>query len=376
MASDSLRAKLAQRLLDNSLPDALTEINDSLRYTIGLSEEQYARGAQNAVGLLLDQGFQPVHEYRSWRDRPGYRGFNSTWADPVSGHLLEFQFHTDASFVAKTISHSDYNDLRKVPKADRNTSEYFAKKAAHDAYFVDVRIPPGAADVRIPPGIDWHDPTGDLPAVPAARSADGFGLPTMDDGPRFATDGEALEVARRNVFDTTAGLGFYLDGDEVRDFARAVHPTDGYVTIDVHGSTRYFQIGDLRLTPDQFADALKQLRADGLLDLPAGVGIKLLSCDTGVGGLNSPAAVLARRLGVEVVAPDQPVWTALDGDEVVSSPTVFGGNFVPSSPPDGTWHRFIPVPSPSAPPGSSTSSRESDGSPSHQRESDQTGGGG
>jgi hypothetical protein len=166
----------------------------------------------------------------------------------------------------------------------------------------------------------------------------------MASDPRHrVTDAEAIELARAHLLKTSAGLAFYTADDSVRDFARAVHPTDGYLTIDVHGSSRGFQIGNGVLTPTQFANALQDLRAAGLLQLSDLAGIKLLSCDTARGDLNSPAAVLADRLGVEVVAPDQPVWTALDGGEVVSSPVLFEGNYVPRDPPDGTWYRFIPV---------------------------------
>jgi hypothetical protein len=55
-----------------------------------------------------------------------------------------------------------------------------------------------------------------------------------------------------------------------------------------------------------------------------GAGIKLISCDTATGGTPRRPAALARALGVEVIAPDQPVWTAMDGEEVVASPTVEG----------------------------------------------------
>ena len=349
-AAESLKAKLSLKPAGEPLAKSLAGMNDTLRYTIGLPEDRYARGAQDAVGQLLDRGFRPVGEFRRWSATSGYLGYNTTWSDPASGHVFEVQFHTESSFVAKTISHPAYEALRAVPRAQRDTPEYRALQAAHDAYFVDVPIPDGARDVRIPKNVPRYDPSGDLPDLPDLpdllhqRSADdGPGLPIMgDDTRRLATDAEALDLVRHNVFDTNAGLGFYTPDDDVRDFARAVHPTDGYVTLDLHGSARGFQIGNRLLTVTQFADALQELRAAGVLDLPAGVGIKLLSCDTARGDVNSPAAVLARRLGVEVIAPDEPVWTALNGAEVVSSPTLLYGNLVPTYPPDGTWIRFAP----------------------------------
>jgi hypothetical protein len=157
------------------------------------------------------------------------------------------------------------------------------------------------------------------------------------------TDAQAVELVRQTAFATDAGFGFYAALDEVREFAEAVHPTEGYVTLDLHGSPRGFTIADHILSPEQFAHALRDLIDDGVLTLPDGAGIKLLSCDTATGGSDSPAARLARALGIEVLAPDQPVWTALDGQEIVASPVPFGGVFVPAYPPDGQWHRFDPA---------------------------------
>jgi hypothetical protein len=157
---------------------------------------------------------------------------------------------------------------------------------------------------------------------------------------RPTDDAHAMELVRGNAFATDAGVAFYPAGDEVRPFADAVRATDGYVTLDLHGSRTGFTIGEYRLTPRQFALALRELFASGGAELPEGAGIKLLPCDTAYGGESSVAAQLARELGVAVIAPDQPVWTAMDGKEIVSSPVPFGGFFVPTYPPDGQWHRF------------------------------------
>jgi hypothetical protein len=156
------------------------------------------------------------------------------------------------------------------------------------------------------------------------------------------TDAEAVGLARRTAFETDAGYGFYAPGDTTRDFAQAVGVREGYVTLDVHGTARGFRIEGGLLTPEQFAGALRELEREGALTIPSGAGIKLISCDTATGGAASPAAALARALGVEVIAPDQPVWTAMDGEEIVASPTVRDGMIVPVHPPDGHWHRFDP----------------------------------
>ena len=177
---------------------------------------------------------------------------------------------------------------------------------------------------------DWAAGTPDAGSAEAREFADTWEL----------SDEQAVDLVRTNVFATDAGLAFYALDDEIRDFARAVFPTEGYVTLDLHGSPKGFQIHDYMISPEQFAGALRVLRDSGVLELPTGVGIKLLSCDTAVGGANSPAARLARELGVDIVAPDQPVWTTLDGEEVVASPVLLGGSFMPADPPDGNWHLF------------------------------------
>jgi hypothetical protein len=157
------------------------------------------------------------------------------------------------------------------------------------------------------------------------------------------SDAEATALVRATVFTTNAGLGFYPAGDSLRMFAQTVHPTKGYVTLDLHGSPDAFHIGNATLTPAQFAEALRELKADGVLQLPEGTGIKLMSCVTAAGGPSSAAAQLAEHLGVSVIAPDKPVWTSMDGSEFVASPVSLWGVFVPKQPPDGRWHHFDPT---------------------------------
>jgi hypothetical protein len=178
---------------------------------------------------------------------------------------------------------------------------------------------------------------GDSRAAPLASADDGAAAVAWE-----LTDVEAVELVRTNVFDTPAGYAFYAVDDEVRDFARAVVPADGLVTLDLHGSPHGFEIDEALISPVQFAGALRALIDEGAIVLPPGHGIKLLSCDTATGGDQAPAAQLARAIGVPVIAPDLPVWTALDGEEVVASPVLVDGLILPAEPPDGGWHRFDP----------------------------------
>jgi hypothetical protein len=192
----------------------------------------------------------------------------------------------------------------------------------------------GASSGELSVGVHPHTPsTVEPPDPPVALS-----VPATP-----VTDHEALRLVQRTVFGTDAGIGFYRPGDGDRVFAEAVHPSEGLVTLDLHGTRQGFRIESGLLTPEQLALAIRELERTGYLELPPGTGIRLLSCDTGYGGSASPAARLARALGVEVVAPDQPVWTTLDGTEIVSSPRLVEGVLLPTLPPDGAWHRFDPT---------------------------------
>jgi hypothetical protein len=185
------------------------------------------------------------------------------------------------------------------------------------------------------------------PVSPPAHSPPSLDTITMTSGPTGpalpVNDHEALALARHTVFETDAGYGFYAPGDNTRDFAQAIVAREGYVTLDVHGTTRGFRIEGGLLTAEQFATALRELEREDVVHLPPGAGIKLISCDTATGGDASPAAALAHALGLEVIAPDQPVWTAMDGEEIVASPRLRDGTIVPADPPDGRWHRFGPA---------------------------------
>jgi len=336
--ADSLKRKLADRLADGvPLSVAIAQLKDSVRYTVGLSEDGYSSGTGQTIRSLLDRGFRPVDFKNHWEGGSGYRGVNTFWLDPLTGQVFEVQFHTDNSFRAKTSTHGLLAEFRVMPPDDPRR---MLLEAEHLAGFVDVRTPEGAGDIGLPEGASLSDPVGDLPEDPGAREPIDVRVGDLD---RWElTDQEAVDLARANLVVTDAGLAFYAPDDNIRDFAKAIHPTDGFVTIDLHGWPKGFEIDGYLLSPEQFAGALRDLRDDGLLDLPEGGRIKLISCDTAVGGVESPAALLARELGVLVVAPDSPVWTAMDGDEVVATAVLIDGRWQPADPPDGHWHVFTP----------------------------------
>ncbi len=341
--TDSVQRKLAEKLAgDVPLREALATMKDSVRYTIGLPHPAYAAGVETALSHLVEQGFRPV-DFRSRWNGSGTGGHVTTWSDPHTSQLFEIQFHTDASYHATHATTTPSLAGLRLPAGPGDSTS-----GRHHPAFV----PDGASAIRLPGDTPAADP---LLAAAAAQRPDaeqpgaeqpGAEQPDAGSASRDEVDDweladdEALELAYDTLLVTDAGLAFYAVDDDIREFATAVHPTDGFVTIDLHGAPDSFEIDGFLLSPEQFAGALRHLRDQGLLELPSGVGIKLMSCDTAVGGPDSAAATLARELGVVVVAPDQPVWTTRNGEEIVSSATLVDGRWAPTDPPDGDWHAF------------------------------------
>jgi hypothetical protein len=149
------------------------------------------------------------------------------------------------------------------------------------------------------------------------------------------SDVEALVRARACLFATEAGYGFYPPGDENRALARAMRPTPGWVTLDLHGDIDGFTIDSGRLAPAQFGGVLRELMTSGELTVRADEGIRLIS---GCGAEH--AARLAGDLGVAVLAPDGPLWTSLVGGEIAATACFVAGAFLPADPADGGWDCF------------------------------------
>src|SRR5262249_43097050 len=135
-------------------------------------------------------------------------------------------------------------------------------RADHDAHFTVVHVPDGAHSVGIPDSLHRHRPTVEPPDDIASRSADPYRsrepddfqdpdhlfdpdhspsggiadfLNLLADPRRHVSDAEAVALVRQHVVRTDAGLAFYPVHDQARDFAQAVHPADGLVTLDLHG---------------------------------------------------------------------------------------------------------------------------------------------
>jgi hypothetical protein len=148
---DSLKGKV-RRIMDRDgtlTPDeAVAEINDAVRYTVGLNEGNYVEGVQRSQQALRDEGFEAVedkYKYR-WEEGGGYKGINTTWRDPESGMEFEVQYHTENSFWAKEDgTHDIYEEQRKhLP----GTPGWNTGQAAQDEVFRNVPFPDNVEDLR------------------------------------------------------------------------------------------------------------------------------------------------------------------------------------------------------------------------------------
>lgn len=126
---------------------------------------------------------------------------------------------------------------------------------------------------------------------------------------------------------TDAGMSGHTDPN-MQDLARRV-PDDGeHFTVDAHHGPDGVDLGGRNYSPDELADVLRRSGWDGHSP------IRMLSCDSG-----DFASDLARRLGVDVTAPNGNAWSDGSGNVFASTRAPDGG---PTWPPDGGWNTHHP----------------------------------
>lgn len=100
---DSLRRKVATDLLENpnmSTKEALSEIKDSVRYTMKIPDDRYVDGVNDAVSELRAKGYENMSWKNTWRSN-GYKGINPARHDPASGQHLKFSSTLQAALAQK-----------------------------------------------------------------------------------------------------------------------------------------------------------------------------------------------------------------------------------------------------------------------------------
>jgi hypothetical protein len=142
---DRFKEKLAKMMRtepDRPASDLAAEIHDGIRYTYILGFDDYSSEVDEVRRLLDEEGYEQAAFKPSWSGDE-YKGINSQWRDPASGHIFEVQFHTQDSWEAKQKTHAAYEKIEspETAAADRaKLREYQRDTSAL------VPVPPGALD--------------------------------------------------------------------------------------------------------------------------------------------------------------------------------------------------------------------------------------
>jgi hypothetical protein len=161
--------------------------------------------------------------------------------------------------------------------------------------------------------------------------------------PPSGADFSSSEVAGawKVGIDTRGGRAYYTPAEtEMRAFARALPPFSGEYTVDMHGAADHVAVGADSFDAGQLSELVRADR--GWNNQP----VRLFSCETGRGD-RPIAQELANRLGVDVTAPTEMVWSNHAGDYFVAPATwrTIGGTKVllpGTRPSDGGWRTMEP----------------------------------
>jgi len=143
---DRLTEKVTRQLdaqPDLTPDEAFANVKDAIRYTFQYSEERYTADVYMDCQRLEAAGFEPVERRNSWT-KEEYKGINSWWRVPESDRMFEVQFHTEASYEAKQLTHPAYERIRNPATPDDEVEEL--RRFQRDVS-AKVTIPPRAADI-------------------------------------------------------------------------------------------------------------------------------------------------------------------------------------------------------------------------------------
>lgn len=140
---------LTRKILTNSQEDNMTleeaaaKIADTLRYTLCIQDDEYVDTVDETLKKLTEAGCSVVKFKNTWGGDL-YKGIN-TQLTTASGYLFELQFHTPASFEAKTVEHT-YYEIRRDP--DTSEEERDRLEALSAEVYQKVPVPEGAPEYR------------------------------------------------------------------------------------------------------------------------------------------------------------------------------------------------------------------------------------
>jgi hypothetical protein len=109
--TEKVTARQLEEQPDLSIGDAFAMVKDAIRYTFQYPEEKYSAGIHADCARLDAAGFERFDRRNTW-EREEYKGINSRWREPESGLIFEVQFHTQASFEAKQLTHPAFHVVK------------------------------------------------------------------------------------------------------------------------------------------------------------------------------------------------------------------------------------------------------------------------
>ncbi len=145
---DRIEEKVSKAMAERgrTADQAFAEIKDAIRYTFQYPDDKYSQGVRADIERLKQAGFELAEFRNTWTD-PEYKGINSRWRVPQNGQLFEVQFHTQASFEAKQVTHSAYERLRVLPE---DHDEVYNLRAYQREVTAKIPVPREAAEVSVP----------------------------------------------------------------------------------------------------------------------------------------------------------------------------------------------------------------------------------
>jgi hypothetical protein len=152
--TERLKEKVATALEEqpNLTPrQALSAVPDAIRFTLSYSDEKYTVGLTADLERLTASGCELAKPLRNGWESDQYKGINTQWREPTTSQLFEVQFHTQASYEAKQLSHAAYERIRNPQTSDAELPELedFQRKVC-----AKIPIPPGATDIAYLPRKD------------------------------------------------------------------------------------------------------------------------------------------------------------------------------------------------------------------------------
>jgi hypothetical protein len=152
--TERLKEKVARALEEqpNLTPrQALSAVPDAIRFTLSYSDEQYTAGLTADLERLSACGCELAKPLKNGWESDQYKGINTQWREPATAQLFEVQFHTQASYEAKQLSHAAYERIRNPQTSDAELPELedFQRMVC-----AKIPIPPGATDIAYLPRKD------------------------------------------------------------------------------------------------------------------------------------------------------------------------------------------------------------------------------